>query len=96
MFYDRLLSTQRSPVIELHRAVAIAMYQGPESGLSLIDDLLARCELENYRLAHAARGGLSRRLARTTEARSSYERALALARQESERRFLRGKLRSLP
>ena len=95
MLYDRLLSIQRSPVIELNRAVAIAMYQGPESGLSLIDDLLARGELENYHLAHAARGDLCRRLARTAEARSSYERALALVQQEPERRFLQEKLRGL-
>lgn len=95
MLYDRLLSIQRSPVIELNRAVAIAMYQGPESGLSLIDDLLARGELGNYHLAHAARGDLCRRLARTAEARSSYERALALVQQEPERRFLQEKLRGL-
>jgi len=95
MLYDRLLSIQRSPVIELNRAVAIAMYQGPESGLSLLDDLLARGELENYHLAHAVRGDLCRRVGRTAEARSSYEQALALAQQEPERRFLLERLRSL-
>jgi RNA polymerase sigma-70 factor (ECF subfamily) len=86
---------QRSPVIELNRAVAIAMYQGPESGLSLIDDLMVRGELENYHLAHASRGDLCRRLGRTAEARSSYERALALVQQEPERRFLQERLRRL-
>jgi len=95
MLYDRLLSIQRSPVIELNRAVAIAMYRGPESGLGLIDDLLARGELETYHLAHATRGDLCRRLGRTAEARSSYERALALVQQEPERRFLQERLRSL-
>jgi RNA polymerase sigma-70 factor (ECF subfamily) len=95
MLYDRLLSIQRSPVIELNRAVAIAMYQGPECGLSLIDDLLTRGELENYHLAHAARGDLCHRLGRTAEARFSYERALALVKQEPERRFLQQRLRSL-
>jgi len=95
MLYDRLLRIQRSPVIELNRAVAIAMYRGPESGLGLIDELLARGELENYHLAHATRGDLCRRLGRTAEARSSYERALALVQQEPERRFLRERLRSL-
>ena len=95
MLYDRLLSIQRSPVVELNRAVAIAMCHGPESGLSLIDELLARGELENYHLAHAARADLCRRLGRIGEARSSYERALALAQQEPERRFLQESLRRL-
>ena len=95
MLYDRLLRIQRSPVIELNRAVAIAMRDGPELGLNLIDDLLARGELENYHLAHAARADLCRRLGRTAEARSSYERALALAQQEPERRFLKEMLHRL-
>jgi len=95
MLYDRLLRIQRSPVIELNRAVAIAMCHGPESGLNHIDDLLARGKLENYHLAHAARADLCRRLGRTAEARSSYERALALAQQEPERRFLQERLRRL-
>ncbi|HYL77897.1 MAG TPA: RNA polymerase sigma factor [Bryobacteraceae bacterium] len=95
MLYDRLLRIQRSPVIELNRAVASAMCHGLESGLSLIDDLLARGELEDYHLAHAARADLCRRLGRTAEARSSYERALALAQQEPERRFLQDMLRRL-
>jgi len=95
MLYDRLLSIQSSPVIELNRAVAIAMRDGPESGLSLIDGLLARGELANYHLAHAARADLCRRLGRTAEARSSYRRALGLAQQEPERRFLEGRLRAL-
>ena len=95
MLYDCLLSIQSSPVIELNRAVAIAMRDGPESGLSLIDGLLARGELANYHLAHAARADLCRRLGRTAEARSSYRRALGLAQQEPERRFLEGRLRAL-
>lgn len=95
MLYDRLISIQRSPVIELNRAVAIAMRHGPEFGLRLIDALLARGELETYHFAHAARADLCRRLGRTAEARSSYERALALVQQEPERRFLQERLRGL-
>jgi RNA polymerase sigma-70 factor (ECF subfamily) len=95
MLYDRLISIQRSPVIQLNRAVAIAMCHGPEFGLSLIDALLARGELETYHFAHAARADLCRRLGRTAEARSSYERALALVQQEPERRFLQERLRGL-
>jgi RNA polymerase sigma-70 factor (ECF subfamily) len=95
MLYDRLISIERSPVVELNRAVAIAMCHGPEFGLRLIDALLARGELETYHFAHAARADLCRRLGRTVEARSSYERALALAQQEPERRFLQERLRKL-
>ena len=93
--YDRLIRIQPSPVVELNRAVAIAMYKGPEQGLCLIDDLLAREELANYHLAHSARADLCRRLGRIPEARASYEKALALARQEPERRFLSRRLREL-
>ena len=93
--YDRLLRIQPSPVVELNRAVAVAMCEGPEKGLRLIDDLLERGELVNYHLAHAARAELCRRLGRIPEARTSYEKALSLVRQEPERRFLAGRLREL-
>jgi RNA polymerase sigma-70 factor, ECF subfamily len=93
--YDRLLRIQPSPVVELNRAVAVAMCEGPEKGLRLIDDLLERGELVNYHLAHSARAELCRRLGRIPEARTSYERALSLVRQEPERRFLAGRLREL-
>ena len=95
MLYDGLIRIQPSPVVELNRAVAVAMWEGPEQGLRLIDDLLAREELANYHLAHSARADLCRRLGRISEARASYEKALALAGQESDRRFLAGRLREL-
>jgi RNA polymerase sigma-70 factor, ECF subfamily len=95
MLYDRLMRIQPSPVVELNRAVAIAMCDGPESGLGLIDGLLARGELANYHLAHSARADLCRRLNKNAEARSSYEKALALTQQEPERRFLLDRLRGL-
>ena len=84
-----------SPVLELNRAVAVAMRDGPESGLTLIDAMLARGDLADYYLAHAARADLCRRLRRMAEARSSYERALALTRLEPERRFLEKRIREL-
>jgi RNA polymerase sigma-70 factor (ECF subfamily) len=93
--YEVLLRTDPSPVVELNRAVALAMRDGPEAGLVLIDALLARGELADYRLAHAARADLCRRLGRTAEARASYERALALTQQEPERRFLERRLAGL-
>ena len=95
LLYDRLIRIQPSPVVELNRAVAIAMYEGPERGICLIDDLLARDELANYSFAYSARADLCRRLGRLPEARASYEKALALARQEPERRFLSGRLDEL-
>jgi RNA polymerase sigma-70 factor (ECF subfamily) len=95
LLYDRLLRIQPSPVVELNRAVAVAMYEGPERGLRLIDDLLAREQLADYHLAHSARADLCRRLGRLLEARTSYEMALALARQEPERRFLARRLEEL-
>jgi len=95
LLYDGLIRIQPSPVVELNRAVAVAMWEGPEQGLRLIDDLLAREELANYHLAHSARADLCRRLGRISEARASYEKALALAGQESDRRFLAGRLREL-
>ena len=90
--YDVLLRADPSPVIELNRAVALAMRDGPLAGLVLIDALLARGELAEYRFAHSARADLCRRLGRTVEARASYERALELTRQETERRFLERRL----
>ena len=90
--YDVLLRADPSPVIELNRAVALAMRDGPLVGLVLIDALLARGELAEYRFAHSARADLCRRLGRTVEARASYKRALELTRQETERRFLERRL----
>jgi RNA polymerase sigma-70 factor (ECF subfamily) len=93
--YNRLARIQASPVVELNRAVAIAMRDGPEVGLTHIDAVLAQGELASYHLAHSARADLCRRLGRTAEARSSYEKALALTQQEPERRFLQERLRQL-
>jgi RNA polymerase sigma-70 factor, ECF subfamily len=95
LLYDRLLRIQPSPVVELNRAVAIAMCEGPEQGLCLIDRLLAREPLSHYHLAHSARADLCRRLGRIPEARASYEKALALAQQEPERRFLARRIEEL-
>src|SRR6185295_8838367 len=92
--YDVLLRADPSPVIELNRAVAVAMRDGPEAGLALIDAILARGDLTEYHLAHSARADLCRRLGRTAQARASYERALRLTRQEPERRFLERRLES--
>ena len=94
--YDTLLQTNPSPVVDLNRAVAVAMRDGPLAGLDLIKAILARGELENYHLAHAARADLCRRLGQTAEARSSYQRALSLTQQEPERRFLERRLSELP
>jgi RNA polymerase sigma-70 factor (ECF subfamily) len=85
-----------SPVIELNRAVAVAMRDGIPAGLELIDAILARGDLADYHLIHAARADLCRRLGRTDEARASYQRALALTRQEPERRFIERRLENLP
>src|SRR5439155_7427724 len=93
--YDVLARTDPSPVIELNRAVAVAMRDGPAAGLALVDAILARGDLKDYRLAHAARAELCRRLGRTVDARNSYKRALGLARQEPERRFLERRLKNL-
>ena len=82
-------------MVELNRAVAVAMRDGPAAGLALIDAILARGDLADYHLAHSARADLCRRLGRTAEARASYERALGLTRQEPERRFLERRLREL-
>ncbi|MGH7538118.1 MAG: RNA polymerase sigma factor [Gemmatimonadales bacterium] len=86
--YDVLARADPSPVIELNRAAAVAMRDGPSAGLALIDAILARGDLVDYPLTHSARADLYRRMGRTAEARASYERALGLARQEPERRFL--------
>ena len=93
--YDLLMQTDPSPVLELNRAVAVAMSDGPLAGLGLIDAILARGDLVHYHLAHAARADLCRRLGRTVEARASYERALGLTQQEPERRFLERRLAEL-
>jgi RNA polymerase sigma-70 factor (ECF subfamily) len=93
--YDLLLRMDPSPVVELNRAVAVAMRDGPQAGLALVDGILGRGDLADYRLAHAARADLCRRLGRHAEARASYERALKLARQEPERRFLERRLAEL-
>ncbi len=93
--YDLLERLNPSPVVELNRAVAIAMRDGPAAGLKLIDAILERGELRNYHLAHSARADLCRRLGRSADARASYTRALALTRQEPERRFLERRMREL-
>jgi len=86
--YDALLRLDNSPVIELNRSVALAMRDGPAAGLAAIDEIVARGELRDYRLVHAARAEFCRRLGRTAEALTAYKKALALCRQEPERRFL--------
>ena len=93
--YDQLVRIQPSPVVHLNRAVAIAMRDGPEAGLKHIDAVLEHGELANYYLAHSARADMCRRLGRTAEARSSYEKALALTQQEPERQFLQERIRQL-
>jgi RNA polymerase sigma-70 factor (ECF subfamily) len=93
--YDQLARIQPSPVVHLNRAVAIAMRDGPEAGLKQIDAVLEHGELANYYLAHSARADMYRRLGRTAEARSSYEKALALTQQEPERQFLQERIRQL-
>lgn len=93
--YDVLARVEPSPVVELNRAVAVAMLDGPAAGLELVDAILSRGELEDYHLAHATRADLCRRLGRQAEARAAYERALSLTRQAPERRFLESRLRAL-
>jgi RNA polymerase sigma-70 factor, ECF subfamily len=94
--YDVLLRAAPSPVVELNRAAAIAMRDGPAAGLALIDAILARGDLRDYRFAHAARADLCRRLGRAAEARAAYERALSLTKLDPERRFLERRLAELP
>jgi RNA polymerase sigma-70 factor, ECF subfamily len=93
--YDQLTGIQSSPVVQLNRAVAIAMCEGPDAGLSQIDAVLEQGGLADYYLAHSARADMYRRLGRTEEARSSYEKALALTQQEPERQFLQKRIRQL-
>jgi RNA polymerase sigma-70 factor (ECF subfamily) len=93
--YDLLMRIDPTPVVELNRAAAVAMCDGPEAGLVLIDAILARGDLADYHLAHAARADLSRRLGRATEALRSYERSLLLTTQEPARRFLQRRIREL-
>jgi RNA polymerase sigma-70 factor, ECF subfamily len=90
--YDALLRVSPSPIVELNRAVAVAMRDGPAAGLAIVDRLLSGGELRDYRLAHAARGELCRRLGRTSDARFSFERALALTRQGPDRRLIERRL----
>jgi RNA polymerase sigma-70 factor (ECF subfamily) len=94
-FYTALERLQPSPVVSLNRAVAVAMAEGPQAGLALIDQLAGDDELENYHLLHAARADLLRRLGSNTEAAKSYERALALVTHDSERRFLEKRLKEV-
>ena len=93
--YDVLLRAEPSAIVELNRAAAVAMLDGPAAGLTLVDAILARGDLTTYHLAHSARADLCRRLGQTAEARASYARALELARQEPERRFLERRLREM-
>ena len=93
--YEVLLRVEPSPVVELNRAVALAMRDGPRAGLAEVDAILARGDLTQYHLAHATRADLCRRLGEKAQARASYERALALVRQEPERRFLERRLAEL-
>ena len=93
--YDVLLTIEPSPVVELNRAVALAMRDGPAAGLALVDALMARGELDDYRLAHAARADLCRRLKRDAEARASYGEALKRTHSAPERRYLERRLAAL-
>ena len=93
--YDVLVRADLSPVVELNRAAAVAMRDGPQAGLLLVDAILDRGDLADYHLAHAARADLCRRLGKAEEARASYQRALSLTRQEPERRFLEGRIAEL-
>jgi RNA polymerase sigma-70 factor (ECF subfamily) len=93
--YDLLVQLEPSPVVALNRAVAVAMRDGPLAGLQLIDQILAHGDLADYHLAHSARADLCRRLGRTADARESYQKALAIVKQEPERRFLEKRLREL-
>jgi RNA polymerase sigma-70 factor, ECF subfamily len=93
--YDLLLRGAPSPIVELNRAVAIAMRDGPSAGLPLIDAVLDRGDLADYHLAHAAKADLHRRLGQAALARAAYQQAISLARQEPERRFLQSRLKEL-
>ena len=93
--YEVLTQAAPSPIVELNRAVAVAMSDGPAAGLTAVDVILSRGELADYHLAHSARADFCRRLGRVADARASYETALKLAKQEPERRFLAGRLAEL-
>jgi RNA polymerase sigma-70 factor, ECF subfamily len=93
--YDLLIQAERSAIVELNRAVAVAMRDGCLAGLHYIDDILSRGDLTDYHLAHAARADFCRRLGRVEDARAAYQQALALVKQEPERRFLQKRLREL-
>lgn len=93
--YDVLLQLEPSPIVELNRAVAVAMGRGPAAGLAIVDQILERGELTDYHLAHSTRAELLRRLGRTAEAIASYQRVLELTKQEPERRFIEGRIRDL-
>jgi len=90
--YDLLLQLEPTPIVELNRAVAVAMRDGPDAGVALIDAILGRGDLTDYHLAHSARAELLRKAGRIKEARPSYERAIELAKQETQRRFLQTRL----
>lgn len=94
-YYDLLLAAQPSPIVELNRAVAIAMAEGPAKGLELVDAILGRGELQAYHLAHSARADFLRRLGRRQEAIAAYQTALSLCRQEPEQAFLRRRISEL-
>jgi RNA polymerase sigma-70 factor (ECF subfamily) len=94
-WYDLLVRLEPTPVVELNRAVAVAMRDGPAAGLALVDELLERGELADYHLAHAARADLCRRLGLAADARAAYERALELTNLTPERRFLEKRLAEL-
>ncbi len=94
-WYSLLAQVEPSPVVQLNRAVAVAMRDGPQAGLRLLDQSLAEGDLADYHLAHAARADLCRQLGQTDAARAAYQRALALVQQEPERRFLESRLRQL-
>jgi RNA polymerase sigma-70 factor (ECF subfamily) len=93
--YDALLAMAPSPVVELNRAVAVAMLRGPQAGLEIVEQILARGDLKHYALVHAAAADFHRRLGQVRQARSAYEKALSLTRQEPERRFLQKRLAEL-
>ncbi|MGH8163240.1 MAG: RNA polymerase subunit sigma-24, partial [Rhodanobacteraceae bacterium] len=93
--YDALLEINSSPIVELNRAAAIAMRDGPAAGLAFMDDIIRRGVLSDYRFAHAARADMCRRLGRNDEARSAYAQALELTQQEAERRYIAGRMAEL-
>lgn len=93
--YSLLAQIEPSSVVQLNRAVAVAMRDGPQAGLKLLDEILAEGDLAHYHLAHAARADLCRQLGKTAEAKASYQRALELVKQDPERRFLESRLREL-